>query len=76
MDDICDSVDTVEEARKLTEDVDKVLKTGWFNVKGWITNKKLTEKHNNEIERGMNVFQRGEEKKPRGILRHITSTSE
>ena len=61
MDDICDSVDTLEEARKLTEDIDKVLKTGGFTVKGWISNKKLTEKDNSEIEKGINVFQGGEE---------------
>lgn len=47
MDDICDSVDTVQEAQKLIQDIDKVLKTGGFNVKGWISNKMLTEKVNN-----------------------------
>lgn len=59
MDDICDSVDTLQEARKLTEDIDKVLKTGGFTVKGWISNKKLTEKDNSEIEKGIDVFQGG-----------------
>ena len=34
MDDKCESKDTVKEARKLTEDIDKVLKTEGFNVKG------------------------------------------
>ncbi|KAK3736377.1 hypothetical protein QZH41_006148 [Actinostola sp. cb2023] len=67
MDDICESVDTVQEARKLTEDIDKVLKTGGFNVKGWTSNKKLTEKVNKEMEKGMSVFQ-GEEEKVLGIL--------
>ena len=33
MDDICDSVDTVKEARQQTEDVDKVLEKGGFKVK-------------------------------------------
>jgi hypothetical protein len=35
MDDIRDSVDTVEEARKQTVDIDKVLETIGFKVKGW-----------------------------------------
>ena len=41
MDDICHSVDTVEEARKQTDDIDKVLETGGFKVKGWTSNKTL-----------------------------------
>ena len=38
VDDICDSVKTIEEAKELTEDVDKVLATGGFHVKKWISN--------------------------------------
>ena len=34
MDDICGSVDTVAQALKLTEDLDKVLESGGFGVKG------------------------------------------
>ena len=41
MDDICDSVDTVKEARQQTEEVDKVLEKGGFKFKGWISNKPL-----------------------------------
>ncbi|XP_022777780.1 uncharacterized protein LOC111319232 [Stylophora pistillata] len=41
MDDICDSVDIVKEAIQQTEDVDNVLETGGFKVKGWISNKPL-----------------------------------
>jgi hypothetical protein len=48
MDDICDSVDTVEEARKKTDDIDKVLETGGFKVKGWTSNKTLKEDDNND----------------------------
>ncbi|KAK3732682.1 hypothetical protein QZH41_000847 [Actinostola sp. cb2023] len=33
MDDICDSVDTEEEARKLAEDMDSILEKGGFRVK-------------------------------------------
>ncbi|XP_067051157.1 uncharacterized protein [Acropora muricata] len=39
MDDICDSVPTKEEARVLTRDIDSVLETGGFRVKGWVSNK-------------------------------------
>ncbi|XP_068670912.1 uncharacterized protein [Montipora capricornis] len=39
MDDICDSVPTKEEARDLTQDIDSVLETGGFRVKGWVSNK-------------------------------------
>ena len=51
MDDICDSVNTTEEAKKLTEDIDKVLKSGGFKVKGWISNKELKDSENKEIAR-------------------------
>ncbi|XP_028412195.1 uncharacterized protein LOC114535018 [Dendronephthya gigantea] len=43
MDDICDSVKSVEEAKKLTTDLDRVLETGGFHVKGWISNENLKE---------------------------------
>ena len=39
IDGICDSVPTVKEANKLTTDLDSVLKTGGFQVKGWVSNK-------------------------------------
>ena len=52
MDDICDSVDTVNQAKKLTQDIDKVLESGGFAVKGWTSNKAFTETQN--LERGFN----------------------
>ena len=33
MNDLCDSLDTVKQAQKQTEDIDKILKTGGFRVK-------------------------------------------
>ena len=42
MDDICDSVKTKEEALLLTKDIDSVLETGGFKVKGWVSNDTLT----------------------------------
>ena len=41
MDDICESVETVKEARQLAQDIGAVLKTGGFQVKEWISNKEL-----------------------------------
>ena len=41
MDDILDSVKTTEEAKKLTTDIDHILKNGGFKVKGWQSNTNL-----------------------------------
>ena len=41
VDDICDSVHTVDEAKRLTKEADKVLESGGFHVKGWLSNKSL-----------------------------------
>ena len=57
MDDICDSVDTVKEAHRLTKEMDEVLKTGGFSVKGWISNKMLTKGVKPNTEKGINVFE-------------------
>ena len=50
MDDICDSVDTVRQAQKLTADLDKVLASRGFGVKGWTSNKVLTKTENQNSE--------------------------
>ena len=39
MDDICDSVRTVDEAKRLSAEIDEVLNEGGFKVKGWLSNK-------------------------------------
>ena len=52
-----ESKDTVKEARKLTEDIDKVLKTGGFNVKGWISNEVSVSLLAFSASRAVNVFQ-------------------
>ena len=39
MDDICDSEEMVEKGRKQIDDIDTVLATGGFKVKGWTFNK-------------------------------------
>ena len=43
MDDLCDSLDTIKQAQKQTENIDKILETGGFWVKEWISNKTLNE---------------------------------
>ena len=48
MDDICDSVHSVEKARKLSEDIDEVLNNGGFAVKGWLSNRPLKGNNMNE----------------------------
>eukprot|EP00794_Sanderia_malayensis_P000823 gene823-120_t len=44
MDDICESVNTVQEAKKLAEDIDSIVKDVGFQVRGWAPNKDLIEK--------------------------------
>ena len=53
MDDICDSVETVEKARKQTEDIDTVLATGGFKVKEWTSNKTEKSDRNDDMEMKM-----------------------
>ena len=51
MDDILDSLNTTEDAKKLTSDVDKILEKGGFKVEGWLSNKDLEDSNTgmNEI---------------------------
>lgn len=67
MNDIWESVDTGIEARKLTNDINIVLKTGGFKVKEWISNRMLKEKVNSDAEREINMF-RGDEEKVLGTM--------
>lgn len=53
MDDICDSVETVEKARKQTDDIETVLVTGGFKVKEWTSNKTEKSDRNDEMEMKM-----------------------
>jgi len=56
MDDICHSVDTVQETRKVAEDLDKILKKGGFNVKNWKSNKPLTPVNEDSSKEETKVF--------------------
>ena len=60
MDDICDSVDTVKEAKQQIEDVDDVLEKGGFQVKEWISNKPLRDKSQNEKSEFFIFFEKSE----------------
>ena len=61
MDDISGFVDTVAQAQKLTEDLDKVLESGGFGMKGWTSNKVLTKRENQE--KKFKMFQEDVEEK-------------
>ena len=60
MDDICDSVHSVQQAKRLTTELDEVLLKGGFQVKGWLSNQSLE----NEIV--------GQEKPEMKLLRGVT----
>ena len=54
MDDICDSVHSLQEAEQLTADMDDVLQQGGFKVKGWLSNQNLR-KENEEEQGGISM---------------------
>ena len=67
MDDICNSVDTVMEAKQQTEDIEFVLEKGGFKVKGWISNKPLRSPSQNEKREMAMMFQGSVEENVLGI---------
>lgn len=68
MDDICDSVKTVEKAQELTKDLDTVLETGGFKVKGWVSNEDLeNDGQHPEEEQAMKILHGEGEEKVLGI---------
>ncbi|XP_068679809.1 uncharacterized protein [Montipora foliosa] len=67
MDDICDSVDTVMEAKQQTEHIDTVLEKGGFKVKGWISSKSLRSPSQNEKREMATMFQGSIEENVLGI---------
>ena len=56
MDDICHSENTVQETRKVAEDLDKILMKGGFSVKNWKSNKPLTPVKEDSSEEETKVF--------------------
>ena len=73
MDDICDSVRLVKEAKNLTSDVDTVLETGGFKVKGWSSNKDLSAGSEHPEESSMKILQGEGEEKVLDIVRNDAS---
>ena len=67
MDDICDSVDTVDDARRQTNDIDTVLEKGNFKIKGWTSNKFLEEQSNSKESSELRIFQGEVEEKLLGL---------
>ena len=63
MDDICDSVASLEKAEKLTDELAK----GGFKVKGWVSNC-LEMKNVNQSEQSLKVFERASEEKVLGVI--------
>ena len=63
MDDICDSVHTVEEAEQLTADMDNVLSQGGFQVKGWLSNQPLRKEKEGQRETSVKLLQGATEEK-------------
>ncbi|KAJ8019123.1 hypothetical protein HOLleu_42503 [Holothuria leucospilota] len=63
MDDICTSVRSREEAKKLINDVDKVLEKGSFKVKEWVSNLNLRDGDTRPQQDNLPVFKDGSEQK-------------
>ena len=74
MDDILNSVHTVQQAQELTTGIDNVLEKGGFKVKEWQSNEDLT---NNCDQKGgeVNALTGSVEDKVLGLLRNIADDS-
>ena len=68
MDDICDSVHTLTEAKQLMSDVDGVLAEGGFQVKGWLSNRDVEKGHSGEEEVKMKFLETTNEEKVLGTV--------
>lgn len=74
MDDILDSIHTVQQAQELTTGIDNVLEKGGFKVKEWQSNKGLS--NNRDQEGGeVNVLTGSVEDKVLGVVCNITEGS-
>ena len=67
MDDICDSVHTVENAQQLTKDVDEILDSGGFKVKEWSSNETLEEKLHEEDSSSVKFLEGESDEKVLGV---------
>ena len=67
MDDICDSVTSLEKAEKLTDELDTVLAKAGFKVKGWVSNC-LEMRNVNQSEQSFKVFEGASKEKVLGVI--------
>ena len=67
MNDICDSVDSVKDARRQTSDIGTVLEKGSFNIKGRTSNKVLEERSNSNELSELRILQGEVEEKLLGL---------
>ena len=69
IDDICDSVHTVDDARQLTEEIDNILENGGFKIKEWLSNEQLQKNTASQPQNDMQVkqLQQGSEDKVLGV---------
>ena len=74
MDDILDSVHTVQQAQELTTGIDNVLEKGGFKVKEWQSNKDLSNNCDQQGEE-VNILTGSVEDKVLGVLRNIADDS-
>ena len=75
MDDILDSIHTVQQAQELTTGIDNVLEKGGFKVKAWQSNKGLSNNRDQEGGDVWNVLTGSVEDKVLGVVWNITEDS-
>lgn len=68
MDNICDSVPTKKEARDLSRDIDTVLETGSYRVKGWMSKKLETLEAPKDEQKTATFLQGGSVEKVLGVV--------
>ena len=73
MDDICDSVHTVEEAQTLIKEVDNMLENGGFNIKEWLSNRELDQQSENRPKGEMKPLQQNSGEKVLGVAWNCTN---
>ena len=67
MDDLCDSLDTVKQAQKQTENIDKILETGGFRVKEWISNTKILNQKDSKEDMAIKMLEGDSKEKVLGL---------
>ena len=68
MDEICDSVRSVQQAKRLTTQLDEVLLKGGFQVKGWLSNRSLEDEITEQEKPKMKLLQGASQEKILGTV--------